>query len=63
MAQLSASPKAAFAILKVPVTRERQVLYYYKPYTPSEYGDSETMMPAIASPPPSDRTLYVVHFL
>ena len=56
-----ASAKQSFSILKVPISREKQVLYYYKPYTPgSEDGSS---MPMIASPPPSDRTIYVVHFL
>jgi len=51
------SSKQSFAILKVPVTREKEVLYYYRPYTPSPE------LPSLASPPPPDRTLYVVHFL
>jgi hypothetical protein len=63
MVQANSSPKQSFAILKVPVSREKQVMYYYKPYKATEYGDAEEMMPAIASPPPADRTIYVVHFL
>ena len=35
------SPKQSFAILKVPVSREKQVMYYYKPYQVAEYGDSD----------------------
>ena len=36
MVQADTSPKQAFSILKVPVSREKQVLYYYKPYTSDE---------------------------
>ena len=49
---------SSFAILKVPVSREKQVLYYYKPYVPDTAS-----LPTLASPPPPERTLYVVHFL
>ena len=42
----------------MPVSREKQVLYYYKPYV----ADAENM-PSLATPPPAERTLYVVHFL
>ena len=55
-----ASAKQSFSILKVPISREKQVLYYYKPYTP---GSDDSSMPMIVSPPPSERTIYVVHFL
>jgi len=48
----------SFAILKVPVSREKQVLYYYKPYV----ADAASM-PSLASPPPPERTLYIVHFM
>lgn len=36
------------------------MLYYYKPYKPDPTGAG---MPTLASPPPPERTLYVVHFL
>ncbi len=58
MASANKAPKQAFSILKVPVSREKQVLYYYRPYV----ADTENM-PALASPPPPERTLYIVHFL
>jgi hypothetical protein len=45
-----------YSILKVPVSREKQVFYYFKRYQAS---DKTTV---IATPPPSDRSLYVVHF-
>lgn len=57
---VTASSKQAFSILKVPVSREKQVLYYYRPYVPRDESDD---LPSIASPPPPERTLYVVHFL
>lgn len=61
MAQaLTESPKQTFAILKVPVSREKQVLYYYRPYVARDLGDQ---VPMLASPPPPERTLYVVHFM
>ena len=46
-----------YSILKVPVSREKQVFYYYKVYVPT--SDKTTLIP---TPPPSDRSLYVVHF-
>jgi len=49
--------KQSYAILKVPVTRERSVLYYYRPYL-----HEASKMPEIATPPPPERTVYVVHF-
>lgn len=57
---VSSSPKQSFSILKVPVSREKQVLYYYRPYVPRQDSD---VLPSIASPPPPERTIYVVHFL
>ena len=46
----------SYSILKVPVSREKQVFYYYKPYIPTDEAGK------IATPPPADRSLYVVHF-
>lgn len=60
MVQANISPKQSFSILKVPVSREKQVLYYYKQYA-SDTENSD--MPMLATPPPADRTIYVVHFL
>ena len=45
-----------YSILKVPVSREKQVFYYYKRY---QVSDKTTL---ISDPPPSERSLYVVHF-
>ena len=56
-----ASTASSFSILKVPVTREKQVLYYYRPYTANDTNSTD--MPSLVTPPPSDRTIYVVHFL
>ena len=56
----STKQTTSFSILKVPVSREKQVLYYYKPYVSDESNED---MPNLATPPPSDRTIYVVHFL
>lgn len=50
----------AFSILKIPVSREKQVLYYYKPYDPAT---CQSQSQSIVDPPPADRTMYVVHFL
>ena len=36
MVQANTAPKQSFSILKVPVSREKQVLYYYKPYEPTD---------------------------
>ncbi len=47
---------ASYSILKVPVSREKQVFYYYKRYQPS---DSSA---ALATPPNPEQSLYVVHF-
>ena len=60
MVQAVSVPKQSFSILKIPVSRDKQVLYYYKPYI---HDPSNSSMPSLASPPPSDRTIYVVHFL
>ena len=49
----------AFSILKIPVSRERQVLYYYKPYDPQQTEVSDQLL----DQPPAERTIYVVHFL
>ena len=43
--------------MKVPVSREKQVFYYYKRYIATDSSINQ-----IASPPPEDRSLYVVHF-
>lgn len=48
---------AQYSILKVPVSREKQVFYYYKQYEPT--ADASGM---VSTPPPSDRSIYVVHF-
>ena len=59
-----APPKQSFSILKIPVSHEKQVLYYYRPYLgPSQSQSSADSGPTLANPPPPDRTLYVVHFL
>ena len=47
-----------YSILKVPISREKQVMYYYKQYIPQV--DATV---TVAEPPPSERTIYVVHFL
>ena len=47
-----------YSILKVPISREKQVMYYYKQYVP-QIDATVT----VAEPPPSERTIYVVHFL
>lgn len=47
-----------YNILKVPVSREKQVFYYYKQYVPSEDQTNKSLQ----DPPPSDRSLYIVHF-
>ncbi len=38
-------------------------MYYYRPYTGPNSTDSADSGPTLASPPPPERTLYVVHFL
>ena len=48
---------SSYQILKVPVSREKQVFYYYRRY--KAQTDSE----AIADAPPEAKSLYVVHFL
>lgn len=53
------STKQSFSILKIPVSHEKQVLYYYRPYL----GPETSSELSLATPPPVGRTLYVVHFL
>lgn len=48
---------SSYQILKVPVSREKQVFYYYRRF--KAQTDSE----AIADAPPEAKSLYVVHFL
>jgi len=43
----------------VPVSREKQVFYYYKRFEPNSSDTDATL----ANPPPAEKTIYVVHFL
>ena len=52
--------KASYSILKVPVSQQRAVFYYYRQYNGDLEADPESL--GGVDPPPSDRTLYVVHF-
>lgn len=47
----------SYKILKVPLTKEKSVFYYYKQYTPK--AESEASLVSL----PEDRTLYVCHFV
>jgi len=46
-----------YQILKVPVSREKQVFYYYRRYEKATDADQ------LVEYPPESRSIYVVHFL
>ena len=48
----------SYRILKLPVSRENTVFYYYKPYSKLQDSASNSLLDL-----PEDRTIYVCHFL
>jgi len=49
-----------YKILKIPVSREKSVFYYYKQYEPKkEEGTSDNRLVDL----PKERTIYLCHFL
>jgi hypothetical protein len=54
-----------YKILKIPVSREKSVFYYYKQYEPKKKGEegSENLKLDNLVELPVDRTIYVCHFL